>query len=524
MKISILNKIILILILIGVLPITIFTFLTIDSYQGLIEKYAPYVVKEYPEIVSETLLNFENIKNQTLFIFLLIIVFVFFFSIILSRKITYPIKKLTEATNELKKGNLDTRIVLKTKDEFEDLAESFNQMIQELQRSRALLEDEKAVLEIRVEARTKQLRELAQSLDEKVKERTRELRIQRDRIMAIITNLVDGLIVIDKDKNIVLVNPNAEKFLGIKAGDIQKKSIDKLIKKNNTIKELFNLINQKGEKNIFREEFALKDPQRLVLEVSTTLLETGETVIILHDITREKLVEEMKTDFVSIAAHQLRTPVSAIKWSLKMILDGDLGSIKKEQREFLEKAYESNDRMIRLINDLLNVSRIEESRFLYNIQKKDIKDIINNVINRSKTIVEKKGLELQFLFPKKKIPDIEVDVEKIELAIQNLLDNAITYTKPGGKVTISIDYKEPYKELLISIKDTGVGIPKDEQKRIFSKFFRGSNAIKIDTDGSGLGLFIVKNIIEAHNGKIWFESKEGKGTTFYFTLPIHQKI
>jgi len=524
MKIGILSKIIFILILIGVLPITIFTFLTIDSYQGLIGKYAPYVAKEYPELISESQLNFENVKNQTYLIFLLIIVFVFFFSIVLSRRITYPIKKLIKATNELKKGNFDTRIVLKTKDEFEDLAESFNQMIQELQRARVLLEEEKTVLEIRVGARTRELRELAQSLDEKVKERTEELRIQRDRTMAIITNLVDGLIVLDKKRNIILINPNAEKFLGVQADKLQQRPIGRLIEEIDTIKELFRLIGYKEIKdNILREELVLKLPQRRVLEVSTISLITGEIVVILHDITREKLVEEMKTEFVSIAAHQLRTPLSAIKWSLKMILDGDLGRVKKEQGEFIEKAYESNERMIMLIGDLLNVTRIEEGRSLYNVQKRDIKELINNVVNLLKDIIKKKGLDLQLLFPKKKLPEVEVDSEKIELVLQNLLDNAITYTKYGGKVIISVEHKEPSGELLISIQDTGIGIPKEEQKRIFSKFFRGSNAMRLDTEGSGLGLFIVKNIIEAHNGKIWFNSQEGKGSIFSFTLPIFHK-
>jgi signal transduction histidine kinase len=233
-------------------------------------------------------------------------------------------------------------------------------------------------------------------------------------------------------------------------------------------------------------------------------------------VTREKEIERMKTEFVSISAHQLRTPLSAIKWTLKMFLDGDLGELTKEQREFLEKTYQSNERMINLINDLLNVTRIEEGRFLYKPVLADIVPICQSVIDSYKDEIEKRNLKFKFKKPKE-LPKVRVDIEKISLAIQNLLENAIRYNKFGGEIEMVLKEKE--KEIEFSIKDTGIGIPKDQQNRVFTKFFRGSNAMKMETEGSGLGLFITKNIIEAHGGRIWFESEEGKGTTFYFTLP-----
>jgi len=230
----------------------------------------------------------------------------------------------------------------------------------------------------------------------------------------------------------------------------------------------------------------------------------------------------MKTEFVSIAAHQLRTPLSAIKWTLRMVLDGDFGPITEEQRDFMEKTYKSNERMITLINDLLNVSRIEEGRFLYKPILTDIESVVQFVIDSYKEEIEKRKIKFEFKKPEKKLPKVMLDVEKMRLAIQNLLENAIRYTQPEGRVTASLKYVK--KEIEFSIKDTGIGIPKDQQERIFTKFFRGGNAIRLETKGSGLGLFIVKNIIEAHGGKIWFESKEGKGTTFYFTLPVKEKF
>jgi len=243
-------------------------------------------------------------------------------------------------------------------------------------------------------------------------------------------------------------------------------------------------------------------------------------MIILHDITREREIDRMKTEFVSIAAHQLRTPLSAIKWTLRMLLDGDVGQLSQEQAEFLEKGYRSNERMISLINDLLNVARIEEGRFLYSLTYQSLEEIIEKVIEGLSGLVKEKKLKLVFNKPKKTLPKVKVDKEKIELVIQNLLDNAIGFNNSGGQVTISV--KCDKMKLEVMVQDTGVGIPRSQRKRIFAKFFRADNAIKLETEGTGLGLFICKNIIEAHGGKIWFESQEGQGTTFWFTLPTAQ--
>ena len=246
----------------------------------------------------------------------------------------------------------------------------------------------------------------------------------------------------------------------------------------------------------------------------TTEKEKLGKLVILHDITREKIVEKMKTEFVSLAAHQLRTPLSAIKWTLRILLDGDLG-------DFLEKTYQSNERMISLINDLLDVTRIEEGRYLSKLTLVNIEEVINLVVNSYKDEIKRRKIKFEFKKPEEKMPQIMVDVEKMGLVVQNLLDNAVHYTRPGGEVIISLN--RGAKDIEFSIKDTGTGIPEEQQERIFTKFFRGTNAIKMEAEGSGLGLFIAKNIIDAHNGKIWFESKQGEGTTFYFNIPIYEK-
>jgi PAS domain S-box-containing protein len=389
-------------------------------------------------------------------------------------------------------------------------------------------------LEERVRARTKDLEESRRALMsmledvedsrkalvnilEDVEVERRRAEEERDKTLAVITNFADGLLVFDEENRLSLINPQAEDFFEIGARDIIGRPVLDL----GTFPALKSLIELLGKeiKGVFRKELPFRE--KLVLEVSTVpILREKEkigTLVILHDITREKMIEKMKTEFVSLAAHQLRTPLSAIKWTLRMLLDGDLGEITQEQKIFVEKTYISNERMIALINDLLDVTRIEEGRYLYKPILTDIAPVVQFVINSYKEEIERRKIKLEFEKPEEKLPQVLIDVEKIRLAVQNILDNAIRYTSLGGKVTVSI--KHAKKEIEVSIKDSGVGIPKDQQERVFTKFFRAANVMRMETEGSGLGLFITKNIIEAHSGRIWFESEEGKGSTFWFTLP-----
>jgi len=395
--------------------------------------------------------------------------------------------------------------------------------LKELEKKTKELEESRTALMNMLEDVEESRKALTNMLED-VEEARRKAEEEKNKTMSIITNFADGLLVFDGEGNLSLINPQAEGFFDVKSRDIIGRSILEL----STFPTLATLASLFGKeiKGVFRKELAIKE--NLTLEVSTIPMVSGEeklgNLVILHDITREKMIEKMKTEFVSLAAHQLRTPLSAIKWALRMLLDGDLGKITDEQRDFVEKTYQSNERMIGLINDLLDVTRIEEGRYLYKPTLESIENLIQFVVNAYKEEMERKNLELDFKKPEKKLPRAVVDVEKIRLVVENLLDNAVRYTPPGGRVTISLRYVEKEKEIEFSIKDTGAGIPKDQQARVFTKFFRGVNVMRMETEGSGLGLFIAKNIIEAHGGKIWFESEEGKGTTFYFTLPLKEEF
>lgn len=233
---------------------------------------------------------------------------------------------------------------------------------------------------------------------------------------------------------------------------------------------------------------------------------------------REIKVSKSKSEFISIVAHQLRTPLSAMKWTLRLLLDGDLDPISEKQAKFLQRGYESNERMIRLISDLLDVTRIEEGRFGYALQEMDITKIIAKSAEEFEILAKKREIRLIISPPAQPPPMLFIDPARISLVVSNLLSNAINYTLPGGSVTVTV--KSNPTEVEVAIQDTGVGIPQEQISKLFTKFFRASNVLRMQINGTGLGLFIAKNILLRHGGRIWGESEEGKGSTFRFTLPL----
>jgi len=361
----------------------------------------------------------------------------------------------------------------------------------------------------------KELKNLAKSLRKKVKGKTKEL-------STIIENFTDGLIMTDSYHRIRLINPSAERILNINKKDFIGKNIDS-ISKESILSEVFYLFKKFTSPIPKTKYLTIKKPKEKVLEVTNIdIYHPSDKYIgnlkIIHDVTREKFIEKLKSEFISIAAHQLRTPLSTIKWTFRMFLDGELGKLSPEQIKFLKNSYKANEQMIALVDDLLNVSKIEEGKFLAKFSPQSIEDLIEEVIQERKVVLDKKNITFKFIKPEDRLPKIKVDAEKLKLAISNILDNAIKYTPSNGKISICISKKDGW--IKVEVGDNGIGIPKKEKSRIFEKFFRGKKAALKDPYGTGLGLFITKNIIEAHRGKIYFKSKEGEGSTFWFELPI----
>ena len=229
-------------------------------------------------------------------------------------------------------------------------------------------------------------------------------------------------------------------------------------------------------------------------------------------------LDKMKTDFISVATHQLRTPLSAIRWTLSMILKEDIGPLTIEQRTLLMKAYESNNRMVKLLADILLSDHIESNGLKLTNEKTDILSLVENIFLELVPLANQRGVRLIFNHPDATYPMLQIDPVHMRAVLQNLLENAMKYSRVEGVATLTVYAEGPM--LRITIQDSGIGIPLREQQTIFKRFFRATNAIRVETDGSGLGLYIVKSIIEKNYGTISFVSTENQGTTFTVLLPI----
>jgi signal transduction histidine kinase len=231
-----------------------------------------------------------------------------------------------------------------------------------------------------------------------------------------------------------------------------------------------------------------------------------------------RVLDQMKTDFVTIATHQLRTPLTAIRWILSMFLHGDLGALTDDQRTYIMKAYESNNRMVTLLSNMLTAEKLNSEKVRIDPSAyTTLPDLVDNLLTEIRPIAEKRTVALEFVDRKEHYPLARIDPQNMRAILQNLLENAIKYTLPGGRVTIGV--QEQADSLVFSVTDSGIGIPAQQQRQIFTRFYRAKNAVQMETDGSGLGLYIVKGIVEKFKGDISFQSTEGKGTIFRVVIP-----
>lgn len=268
--------------------------------------------------------------------------------------------------------------------------------------------------------------------------------------------------------------------------------------------------------------------QKILCEVRLVLLPSVDNDLIrasFIDVTERQKAQariselnDLKNSFIKIISHQLRTPLTIIRWSLDAILSGENGPVSKGHDDILRVANKANNEIISRLNDLLTVMDIEEKRVILSQEEVHLEDLLNSVVNNLKSELEVKNLQLKLVLPKKTLPSIQADPMRIRDVFDKLIDNAITYTPEKGKITIKLLLDGP--NIRFEVTDTGIGIPLKEQSLIFRYFHRASNAYLLKQDASGVSLNIAKHFIEAHNGQIGFTSHEGKGSTFWFTLPV----
>lgn len=455
-----------------------------------------------------------------------VIVFIFIFlliSIILSRKITQPIEKLNQAIDIVKNGNLDFKVDLKRQDEIGELSESFDEMTQAIKKSQS-------DIEIKVSEQTKEINEKAKFLADQrlailnILEDVQEEKVNSEKLASIVRSAEEPIISKDLNGNITSWNRGAENLYGFTSQEILGKSI-KIIVPADHYQEVDDFLAEVSKgKNLdhFQTVRMKKDGTLVDVSISISPIKdlNGKVIgasTIAMDITKEKAIDKAKTEFVSLASHQLRTPLSAINWYTEMLLAGDAGKINEEQKNYLDEIYRGNQRMVDLVNALLNVSRIDLGTFAIEPQPTQIIDLSKSVVNELKQQIESKKLKIKEVYDST-LPLMNVDPKLIRIIFQNLLSNAVKYTPDKGEVSVSIQKQK--KEALIKVTDTGYGIPQGQQDKIFQKLFRADNVREKDTEGTGLGLYVVKSIVDQSNGKIWFESAENKGTTFYVSIPL----
>lgn len=363
-------------------------------------------------------------------------------------------------------------------------------------------------------------------------EQAKSLDIAKSKDDAILEGIGDGIITTDEDGTITLVNESALEVFGYKSEEMINKQVVEIMRiTDDTGEEIpvalrpIALALETGKKTSIpigsTYYYKRKDGSRFPAGITVTPFRLDGKIIgaieVFRDVTIEKNIDKAKTEFVSLASHQLRTPLSAIGWYTEMLLDGDAGKISTKQKDYLNEIYDGNKRMVNLVASLLNVSRIELGTFSVEPELTDIREIVQSVVDEMKPMIVAKKMDVKVDI-QDGLDKIMVDQKLIRMVYQNLTSNALKYTGEGGHITIEVKVKD--NDLLSSVSDNGFGIPKSQQSGIFQKLFRADNAKTQDADGTGLGLYIIKSIIEQSNeGKIWFESVENKGTTFYFTIP-----
>lgn len=348
---------------------------------------------------------------------------------------------------------------------------------------------------------------------------------------AILRSIGDGLLVTDHENRVAIVNETAAALLGWEKEEMVGKLVaevaplvqvkDGLIPSLEEVSESVLAVSSVHREPSVTYYLVKKDKTKFPAKITASSVIVNKvvagTVIVFRDITLEKEVEREKSDFISISSHQLRTPLGSIKWNLEMLANGEFGALPDQAKETIGQIMESNQRMINIVTDLLSVSRIESRQAVNRPEAVDIIPVIRSAIDETKMLADEQRVMVTCQVLSEQMPAVMVDLKLFHEVIENLLTNAIKYNKVGG--TAAVYVAQTGDKVQISVADTGGGIPKEEQDRIFTKFFRGNNAIRGDTDGIGLGLFVVKSYVELWGGRVWFESEEGKGSTFHIELP-----
>jgi len=413
------------------------------------------------------------------------------FSLLLSNFIVKPLRQIMDATQEIAAGSYDVRVSAKSSDELGRLAIEFNAMAKKL----------KAYHDLNI----------------------KQIIAEKRKSEAIIRNIDDGIVVVDSEFKVTALNPTAAKILDTEPDVIQGSHFLEVVRSE----QLFNYVKQaiesgqapsiKEKENVFIVE---QDKTRQYYQFSITPIHAKGgallgVVLLLRDVTRLKELDRLKSEFVMNASHELRTPLTGLGMSIDLLQETAMNKLDNKEQKLLLAAHEELQRMKALVNDLLDLSKIEAGKMEMEFDKIRFYTLCEKAVELMKSQADEKSIELTYS-ANNKLPYVKADSNKITWVLVNLISNALRYTESKGYIRILAEQVSTHVH--ISVSDNGVGIPYEYQSRIFDKFVQ----VKTDkeAEGSGLGLAICKEIIRAHKGTIWVDSTPGKGSTFTFTLPI----
>ncbi len=368
------------------------------------------------------------------------------------------------------------------------------------------------------EEETKILYSIAEQAGSTISKITSLIHEETNKIHSMLASVSEGIVMVNQREQVVIINKQAKEILGLekKDGEVLLLDIIQSLYGKFDFRGLGDQVRQSDTAHTFPELLLGKTYYKVT---ATPVKDTSNRMIgivfVFSDITKEKEVDKMKSEFISITSHQLRTPLSSMKWFLEMLVNGDIGPLEEKQKSVITDIYNSNERIIMLVNDLLDVSRMESGKVMLEPTPTNLIEFFKSMLPEVSQNFTKRKQTFEFEKPDA-LPRIAIDPRLIWQAISNLLTNASKYTPDGGHVTLKLSLES--RAILIQVVDNGYGVPEFQKDRIFEKFFRADNTAK--QEGTGLGLYIVKEIIEASGGMIWFESMEGKGSTFSITLPL----
>ena len=397
-------------------------------------------------------------------------------------------------------------------------------------------------LVVTISRRREEALALASSMTEDLNNEREVAETIRKKDEAILASIGDAVFAIDTKEKITLFNPAAEAISGFKQSEaIGKDYKDILAFVDESGKPDYSFIRRaisghlasmKGNTKLIRKDSTLVEVADSAAPIRDTEGNLQGVIVVFRDVSSERELDRAKSEFVSLASHQLRTPLSAINWYSEMMLDQDAGKLSKDQQEYMKEIYEGNQRMIELVDSLLNVSRLEVGKLRNDPQDISIAELLDSLEKEMQTSIVTKKLSFAKSI-EAKLPIVRADPKLLRMIVQNLFSNAVKYTPPKGKVTITIRRAHANEVersgakskdcLFMSVSDTGYGIPVEQQGKIFEKLFRADNVRKMDVEGTGLGLYIVKEVVKKLGGDIWFESAESLGTTFYVVVPFTTK-